>query len=242
MPISEINWSRDTLNNTPIVTGWVGTQSQVPAPQGVGALYYTTWPPRRPFVCISLALISTRAPIPGPIPAALSRLPWAVCGILKQKGHLVYLARWDRGPLQGYCLRGWQLQCWLQRNLKPSGALPLPLWFSLGQNGVNTPPPPPYRDKVSYALAMISQSLGNGRGPVPPAECWTWRGGILHALGDGRDPWPCWTVAPSQCRSYFVCLTALPAGLGAPSHSVGIWELMERSHLCQAFEGCVAIN
>lgn len=241
MPISEINWSRDTLNNTPIVTGWVGTQSQVPAPQGVGPFITPRdLPEGHSCVFHWLWLAHVHQSLDQ------SLRPWVACPEL-------CVAFWSRratlctwlGGIGGLCRAiAWEDDsCSVgYRGISSHLGLCLCLCdFLWGRMGL-TPPPPPYRDKVSYALAMISQSLGNGRGPVPPAECWTWRGGILHALGDGRDPWPCWTVAPSQCRSYFVCLTALPAGLGAPSHSVGIWELMERSHLCQAFEGCVAIN
>lgn len=76
------------------------------------------------------------------------------------------------------------------------------------------------------------EALGSGFGPVPPAEWWTWRGWILHDLGDGSPPWQCWAVAASQCRSSFVCLTALPEKICAPSHSTGIWELTgKKSHV-----------
>lgn len=122
----------------------------------------------------------------------------------------------------------------------------LPWWFSLGQNGVTpltVPHPLTYRDKIFLCSAqdfMKFWAVGMGQSHLQndePEEAESSMPLEMGAHHGHAEPWlhPRTGAILSVWQPYM-------QGLVLSGHSVGIWELTERSCLCQDFEGCVAIN
>lgn len=216
-----------------------------------GALYYTTWPPRGPFACISLALIRPDASISGPIPMAVSRSALSSVWPSEAKRPLLVPLAWsDRGPLWGYCLSRMKSCIVGYKGISSLLELCSPLVIFSGALWSHPTSPPPLASQTWRGTASLCPGHDF-------QKLWVVGADQSHLQKDEPEPQeaegpPCpwrWELSMAMLNGYsipmcklFVCLIALPAGLGAPSHNAGIWDLTERSHLCQAFEGCLTIN